>query len=55
MEDEKMESGVSQYRNREFSYKNFKLPKNIKIEDINANYTSQVEEKKALKRMVEIS
>ncbi|CAM3500934.1 hypothetical protein [Aequorivita lipolytica] len=44
-----MESGVSQYRDREFSYKNFKLPKNIKIEDINANYTSQVGRKESFK------
>ncbi len=56
-----------QYTKREFNYTNFErsftLPENIKIEDINASYENGVltitlpkmEEKKALKKMVEIS
>ena len=56
-----------QYTKREFNYTNFErsftLPENIQIEDINASYENGVltitlpkmEEKKALKKMVEIS
>tara|TARA_R110002050_G_scaffold39035_2_gene95922 strand:+ start:316 stop:750 length:435 start_codon:yes stop_codon:yes gene_type:complete len=55
------------YTKREFNYTNFErsftLPENIKVEDINASYENGVlkitlpkmEEKKALKKMVEIS
>lgn len=62
--DEKLKS---QFRKREFNYSNFErsfiLPENIKSEDIQANYENGVlrvtlpkmEEKKALKKMVEIS
>jgi HSP20 family protein len=61
------DKNVSQYRKREFNYKSFersfKLPKSIKIEDIQAKYENGVlrvtlpklEEKKAFKKMVEIS
>lgn len=68
--DEKTDSKEnedSQFRVREFNYKeftrSFKLPENINAEDIHANYTNgilsitvpKVEEKKELKKMVEIS
>lgn len=61
------ENASSQYRKREFNYssfeRSFKLPENIKSEDIQANYENGVlrvtlpkmEEKKILKKMVEIS
>src|SRR5690606_6938831 len=67
VEEKKEESNNSLYRKTEFNYKNFKrsfkLPENIKIEEILANYENGVlrvtlpkmEEKKALKKMVEIS
>ena len=57
----------SHFRRREFNYKNFersfKIPENIKTEEIQANYENGVlrvtlpkmEEKKAFKKMVEIS
>lgn len=57
----------SQYRKREFNYKSFersfKLPENIEIDKIQARYENGVlkvtlpkmEEKKVLKKMVEIS
>lgn len=65
--EEKKEETDSQFKRREFNYKSFersfKLPENIKTEDIQANYENGVlrvtlpkmEEKKALKKMVEIS
>ena len=65
--EEKKEEADSQFKRREFNYKSFectfKLPENIKTEDIQANYENGVlrvtlpkmEEKKALKKMVEIS
>lgn len=61
------ENGSSKFRKREFNYSNFnrsfKLPENINAEDIQANYENgvlrvtlpKIEEKKALKKMVEIS
>ena len=60
------ENNDSRFRKREFNYqsfeRSFKLPENIKTEDIQANYengllkiTLPKEEKKALKKMVEIS
>ncbi|MRT17961.1 Hsp20/alpha crystallin family protein [Vitellibacter sp. q18] len=61
------ESSDSKFMKREFNYssfeRNFKLPENIKTEEIQASYENgilrvtlpKVEEKKALKRMVEIS
>ena len=66
-QEEKIENDDSKYQKREFNYKeftrSFKLPENIKSEDIEAAYTEgilkvslpKMEEKKALKRMVEIS
>lgn len=66
-QDKKVENEDSLYQKREFNYKeftrSFRLPENIKSEDIEAAYTEGVlkvslpkmEEKKALKRMVEIS
>ncbi|SRX75637.1 Hsp20/alpha crystallin family protein [Aequorivita antarctica] len=66
-EVKKEETGDSHYRRREFNYKSFersfKLPEYIKTEDIQANYENgilrvtlpKMEEKKALKKMVEIS
>lgn len=66
-EESKDENGETRYRRKEFNYKNFersfKLPENIKVEDIQANYENgilrvslpKMEEKKALKKMVEIS
>jgi len=67
VEEKKEENNDSRYRRREFNYKSFersfKLPENIKVEDIQANYENgilrvslpKMEEKKALKKMVEIS
>ncbi|QQX75626.1 MULTISPECIES: Hsp20/alpha crystallin family protein [Aequorivita] len=67
VEEKKEESNDSQFRRREFNYqtfeRSFKLPENIKVEDIQANYENgilrvtlpKMEEKKALKKMVEIS
>ncbi len=67
VEEKKEESNDSRFRKREFDYKSFersfKLPENIQIEDIQANYENGVlrvtlpkmEEKKVLKKMVEIS
>ena len=67
VEEKKEENNNSQYRRKEFNYSNFersfKLPENIKVEDIQANYENgilrvtipKMEEKKALKKMVEIS
>lgn len=64
---EKEEKDTSKFVKREFNYKtfkrSFKLPENIKIEDIQATYENgilrvnlpKMEEKKALKKMVEIS
>ncbi|MDX1783244.1 MAG: Hsp20/alpha crystallin family protein [Aequorivita vladivostokensis] len=60
------ENNDSRFRKREFNYqsfeRSFKLPENIKTEDIQANYENGIlkitlpkEEKKALKKMVEIS
>ncbi len=60
------ENSDSRFRKREFNYqsfeRSFKLPENIKTEDIQANYENGIlkitlpkEEKKALKKMVEIS
>lgn len=66
VEEEKEETD-SRFRRREFNYKSFersfKLPENIKTEDIQANYENgilrvtlpKMEEKKVLKKMVEIS
>lgn len=66
-QEKKDESDDSQYQKREFNYeefsRSFKLPENIKSEDIEATYNEgilkvslpKMEEKKALKRMVEIS
>lgn len=66
--DKKEEDQEStQYLSREFNYSNFErlftLPENINTEEIQANYNNgvlkimlpKVEEKKALKKMVEIS
>lgn len=67
VEEKKEENTNFQYRRKEFNYSNFersfKLPENIKVEDIQANYENgilrvtipKMEEKKALKKMVEIS
>ncbi|MDN3724992.1 Hsp20/alpha crystallin family protein [Aequorivita sp. SDUM287046] len=67
VEEKKEENNDSRIRRREFNYatfeRSFKLPENIKAEDIQANYENGVlrvtlpkmEEKKALKKMVEIS
>tara|TARA_R110000822_G_scaffold309011_1_gene437742 strand:+ start:48 stop:482 length:435 start_codon:yes stop_codon:yes gene_type:complete len=67
VEEKKEESSSSQIRRREFNFqsfeRSFKLPENIKTEDIQANYENgilrvtlpKMEEKKALKKMVEIS
>ncbi len=64
---EKEEDTDSTFRKREFNYesfeRSFKLPENIEIDNIQANYEDGVlkvtlpkmEEKKALKKMVEIS
>ncbi len=61
------ESSDSKFMKREFNYssfeRNFKLPENIKTEEIQASYENgilrvtlpKVEEKKVLKKMVEIS
>lgn len=66
-EETKNESNDSQYRRRESNYKNFErsfnLPENIEIENIQAKYENgilrvtlpKMEEKKVLKKMVEIS
>ena len=63
----KEEKEESRFIKREFNYesfeRSFKLPENIQIDDIQANYENGVlsvtlpkmEEKKALKKMVEIS
>lgn len=63
----KNENNDSQYRRQEFNYKNFErsfnLPENIEIENIQAKYENgilrvtlpKMEEKKVLKKMVEIS
>ena len=65
--EENKEETNSHFRRREFNYKNFersfKIPENIKTEEIQANYENGVlrvtlpkmEEKKAFKKMVEIS
>ncbi|AFL79591.1 molecular chaperone (small heat shock protein) [Aequorivita sublithincola DSM 14238] len=65
--EEKKEETDSKFRRREFNFKSFersfKLPENIKTEDIQANYENgilrvtlpKMEEKKVLKKMVEIS
>lgn len=65
--EEKKEEVDARFKRREFNYKSFnrsfKLPENIKTEDIQANYENGVlrvtlpkmEEKKAFKKMVEIS
>lgn len=65
--EEKKDETDSHFRRREFNYKNFersfKIPENIKTEEIQANYENGVlrvtlpkmEEKKAFKKMVEIS
>lgn len=67
VEVKKEDASDSHYRRREFNYKtferSFKLPESIKTEDIQANYENgilrvtlpKMEEKKALKKMVEIS
>lgn len=67
VEEKKEENTDSLYKRKEFNYTNFKrsfkLPENIKTEEIQANYENGVlrvtlpkmEEKKALKKMVEIS
>ncbi len=67
VEEKKEENKDFHFKRREFNYnsfeRSFKLPENIKIEDIEANYENGVlrvtlpkmEEKKALKKMVEIS
>ncbi|MBB6682711.1 Hsp20/alpha crystallin family protein [Aequorivita sp. 609] len=66
-EQEQKNDNAVQYKRREFNFgsfeKSFKLPENVKVEDILANYEDGVlkvtlpkmEEKKVLKRMVEIS
>lgn len=65
--EEKEENNDSQYQRREFNYRefkrSFKMPENVKSEDVKATYTDGIlkitlpkkEEEKALKRMVEIS
>lgn len=67
VEEKKEESTEPLYKRKEFNYKSFtrsfKLPENIKTEEIQANYENGVlrvtlpkmEEKKAFKKMVEIS
>ncbi len=67
VEEKKQESNDSKFLKREFNYssfeRNFKLPENIQAENIEANYENGVlrvtlpkmEEKKVLKKMVEIS
>ncbi len=67
VEEKKEESENSRFSRREFNYtsfeRSFKLPENIQTENIQANYENGVlrvtlpkmEEKKALKKMVEIS
>ncbi len=67
VEEKTEETNDSSFIRREFNYKSFersfKLPENIKVEDIQASYENGVlrvtipkmEEKKALKKMVEIS
>ena len=66
-EQEQKNDNAVQYKRREFNFgsfeKSFKLPENVRVEDILANYEDGVlkvtlpkmEEKKVLKRMVEIS
>ncbi|MCG2431759.1 Hsp20/alpha crystallin family protein [Aequorivita xiaoshiensis] len=66
-EEEQKNDNAAQYKRREFNFgsfeKSFKLPENVNVEDILANYEDGVlkvtlpkmEEKKVLKRMVEIS
>ncbi len=66
-QEKKEEISDSRFIKREFDYKSFersfKLPENIQIEDVQANYENGVlrvtlpkmEEKKVLKKMVEIS
>lgn len=66
-EEKKVAKNDSQYRRQEFNYKSFersfKLPENIEVENIQANYENgilrvtlpKMEEKKVLKKMVEIS
>jgi len=65
--EEKEENNDSRYQRREFNYRefkrSFKMPENVKSEDVKATYTDGIlkitlpkkEEEKALKRMVEIS
>ncbi len=65
--EKKEESNETLYKRKEFHYANFKrsfkLPENIKTEEIQANYENgilrvtlpKMEEKKAFKKMVEIS
>lgn len=65
-EEKEIENGLI-FNRKEFNYgnfkKTFKIPENIKIDDVFANYENGVlrislpkmEEKKALKKMVEIS
>lgn len=67
IEEEKEDNKDSHFRKREFNYENFersfKLPENIEIDKIQATYENGVlkvtlpimEEKKVLKKMVEIS
>jgi HSP20 family protein len=66
VEEKKEETNDPYFKRREFNYKSFersfKLPENIKTEEIQANYENGIlkitlpkEEKKALKKMVEIS
>ena len=64
---EKEENNDSRYQRREFNYRefkrSFKMPENVKSEDVKATYVDGIlkitlpkkEEEKALKRMVEIS
>lgn len=65
--EEREDSNDSQYQRREFNYRefkrSFKMPENVKSEDVKATYVDGIlkitlpkkEEEKALKRMVEIS
>jgi HSP20 family protein len=67
VEEKKEETSDSHFKKREFNYssfeRTFKLPENIKTEEIQASYENgilrvtlpKMEEKKALKKMVEIS
>ena len=67
VEEKKEENDDSRFRTREFNYtsfeRSFKLPENIQVDNIQANYENgilkvtlpKMEEKKALKKMVEIS